>query len=131
MTEIKKLTKIVLIVFTIIWLLMGTLVTFLYDIAMNPEGWTNPFYPRFFGGVIYLCAIFAFLMFRKNEWEEIKMTFEFILAIILSTLTIQIVLWPIFAPTFGASITQLAVSTTILMSILLLLAIICYIKQRS
>ncbi|MFX1566966.1 MAG: hypothetical protein ACFFCV_01215 [Promethearchaeota archaeon] len=131
MTEIKKLTKIVLIVFTIIWLLMGTLVTFLYDIAMNPEGWTNPFYPRFFGGVIYVSAIFAFLMFRKNEWEEIKMTFEFLLVFILSTLTIQIIVWPIFAPTFGASITQLATSTTILMSILLLLAIICYIKQRS
>jgi cytochrome bd-type quinol oxidase subunit 2 len=131
MTEIKKFTKIVLLVFTIIFLLMGTLLTFLFDLTMNPEGWTDPFYPRFFGGVVYVCAIFVFLMYRKKEWEEIKFTFEFLLGIFISTITIQIAIWPIFAPTFGASITLLATSTTILMSIILLLAIICYIKQRS
>jgi cytochrome bd-type quinol oxidase subunit 2 len=131
MTEIKKFTKIVLIVYIIIFLLMGTLLTFLFDLTMNPEGWTDPFYPGFFGGVIYVCAIFSFLMLRKKEWEEIKFTFEFFLGIFISTLTIQIVIWPIFAPTFGAAITQLATSTTILMSIILLLGIICYLKQRS
>lgn len=129
MTEIKKFTKVVLLVLTIIFLLMGTLLTFLFDLTMNPEGWTDPFYPRFFGGVVYVCAIFMFLMYRKEVWEEIKFTFEFLLGIFISTLTIQIVLWPIFAP-FGAALTQLIISTTILMSIISLLAIISYIKQR-
>ena len=110
---------------------MGTLLTFLFDLTMNPEGWTDPFYPRFFGGVVYVCAIFTFLMYRKEVWEEIKFTFEFLLGLFISTLTIQVAIWPFFAPTFGASITLLATSTTILMSIIVLLAIICYIKQRS
>ncbi len=54
MTEIKKFTKIVLLVYVILWFIMGTLITFLFDITMNPEGWTDPFYPKFFGGVIYV-----------------------------------------------------------------------------
>ena len=131
MTELKKFTKIVLLVFTIIFLLMGTLLTFLFDLTMNPEGWTDPFYPRFFGGLIFVCAIFSFLMYRKEVWEEIKFTFEFLIGIFISTLSIQIAIWPIFAPTFGASITLLATSTTILMAIILMIAIISYIKQRS
>ena len=59
MTEIKKFTKIVLIVDVIMWFLFGTLLTFLYDMALNPEGWTNPYLPRMFGGVNFLSAIFA------------------------------------------------------------------------
>ena len=47
MTEIKKLTKIVLVVYAIIWFIFGTLLTFLYDMALNPEGWTNPYFPTF------------------------------------------------------------------------------------
>ena len=131
MTEIKKLTKVVLIVDAILWIMFGVLLTFAFDMTMNPEGWTNPFYPKFFGGVIYVCAIFAFLMFRKKEWEEIELTFAFLVGIIISTLTIQIVIIAIYATTFGASVIQLCASTTILMSILLVLAIICIIKQRS
>ena len=40
MTEIKKFTKIVLLIDSIMWILFGILLTFLYDIALNPEGWT-------------------------------------------------------------------------------------------
>ncbi|MHA2121896.1 MAG: hypothetical protein ACW990_11885 [Promethearchaeota archaeon] len=41
MTEIKKLTKIVLIVYAIIFFIFGVNLTFLYDVIMNPEGWTS------------------------------------------------------------------------------------------
>ncbi len=131
MTEIKKFTKIVLIVYTIIWFLFGTLLTFLYDMALNPEGWTNPYFPRLFGGVNYLSAIFAILLLRKKEWEEIKLTFTYLLGLLTSTLIIEIAVLAIFGSTFGASIIQTGAGTIILEAVLLTLGIVSYIKQRS
>jgi len=131
MTEIKKLTKILLIVYAIIWFLFGTLLTFLYDMALNPEGWTNPYLPRMFGGVNYLSAIFAVLMLRKKEWEEIKMTFTYFLGLLLVTLIIEAAVLATLGSTFGASMVQTGSGTIILESVLLLLGIVSYIKQRS
>ncbi|MFW9820178.1 MAG: hypothetical protein ACFFE5_11265, partial [Candidatus Thorarchaeota archaeon] len=91
MTEIKKLTKIALLIAAIVTFLFGTMLTFLYDMTMNPEGWTNPYYPRFFGGVAYLSFIMAILMLRKKEWEEIKLTFLYLFGLFLPTLIIEIV----------------------------------------
>ncbi len=131
MTEIKKLTKIVLLVDTILWFIFGTLLTFLYDMTMNPEGWTNPFLPRLFGGVNYLSAIFAILMLRKKEWEEIKFTFEYFLGLIITTLIIEVTVFATFSSTFGAS-QILNNSFTITVEVVLLtLGIVTYIKQRS
>ena len=129
MTEIKKLTKIVLMVYAIIWFIFGVMLTFLYDMALNPEGFTNP-YIRFFGGVNFLSAIFAILMLRKKEWEEIKLTFEYLLGLFIPTLIIEIAVLAILGPTFGASAIQLGSSTIILESVLLTLGIVSYIKQR-
>ncbi|MHA1191481.1 MAG: hypothetical protein ACTSP9_04200 [Promethearchaeota archaeon] len=130
MTEIKKLTKIVLVVYAIIWFIFGTLLTFLYDMALNPEGWTNP-YLRMFGGVNYVSSLFAILMFRKKEWEEIKLTFAYLLGILISTLIIEVAILAVLGSTFGASAIQLGSSTIILESVLLTLGIVTYIKQRS
>jgi len=130
MTEIKKLTKIVLIVYAIIWFLFGVMLTFLYDMALNPEGWTNPYFPRMFGGVNFLSAIFAILMLRKKEWEEIKLTFEYFIGLLLFTLTIEIAVLATFGSTFGASIILQGSSTIILEAVLLTLGIVSYIKQR-
>ena len=111
---------------------MGTMIGFLYDLTLNLEGWTNPYYPRFFGGVIYVTAIFSFLMFRKKEWEEIKMLFEYIIGITISTLFIEIVVDIMFYSTFQpASVLTSLTSTVPLMTVLLILGIIAYIKQRS
>ncbi len=131
MTEIKKFTKILLIVYAIIWFLFGTLITFLYELALNPEGWTNPYLPRMFGGVNYLSAIFAVLMFRKKEWEEIKMTFMYVLGLIVFTLIMEIAVLATLGSTFGASMIQLGSSTITLEAVLLTLGIVSYIKQRS
>ena len=77
MTEIKKLTKISLIVLAIVTFIFGINLTFLYDMTMNPEGFTNPYFPRFWGGLCFLTSIFAIILFRKKEWEEIKLTYMF------------------------------------------------------
>ncbi len=131
MTEIKKLTKIVLIVYAIIFFIFGVNLTFLYDMIMNPEGWTNPYFPRMFGGINFVSAIFAILMLRKKEWEEIKLTFAYFIGILISTLLIEISVLSILGSTFGASTIQLGMSTIILEAVLLTLGIVSYIKQRS
>lgn len=131
MTEIKKLTKIVLIVYTIIFFLFGVMLTFLYDMALNPEGWTNPYFPRMFGGVNFLSAIFAILLLRKKEWEEIKLTFTYLLGLLISTLIIEAAVLATFGSTFGAAIIQQGSGTIILESVLLTIGIVSYIKQRS
>ncbi len=131
MTEIKKLTKIVLIVDTITWFFFGIMLTFLYDIALNPAGWTNPYLPRMFGGVNLMSAIFALLMLRKKEWEEIRLTFAYFLGILLSTLIIEIAVYTTLYSTFEASWRAQGLFTITVEAVLLMLGIITYIKQRS
>ena len=130
MTEIKKLTKIVLIVYAIMWFIFGTLLTFLYDMALNPEGWTNPYFPRMFGGVNFLSAIFAILMLRRKEWEEIKLTFEYFIGWLIFTLIIEIAVLATFGSTFGASTILQGSGTITIEAVLLTLGIVSYIKQR-
>ena len=131
MTEIKKFTKIVLLVDTIIWFLFGILLTFLYDIALNPLGWTNPYLPRMFGGVNLISAIFAILMLRKKEWEEIRLTFGYFIGIILSTLIIEVAVYTTLYSTFEASWRLQGLFTITIEAVLLTLGIVTYIKQRS
>ncbi|MHA1460698.1 MAG: hypothetical protein ACTSO8_04375 [Promethearchaeota archaeon] len=131
MTEIKKFTKIVLIVDVIMWFLFGTLLTFLYDMTMNPEGWTNPYLPRMFGGVNFLSAIFAILMLRKKEWEEIKLTFEYFIGLLLFTLIIEVTVFATLYSTFGALFQAMGLFPITVEVVLLLLGIVSYIKQRS
>ncbi|MFX1418369.1 MAG: hypothetical protein ACFE9N_05555 [Promethearchaeota archaeon] len=132
MTEIKKLTKISLIIIAIVGFLFGTMLTFLYDMTLNFEGWTNPYYPRFFGGIAYLVTIFAILVLRKKEWEEIKLTFAFLYGFFVPTLIIEIAVDAIFGSTFQPSTVLASLTTTTpLMAVLLVLGIVTYIKQRS
>ena len=130
MTEIKLLTKIALVVDAIIWILFGTMFIFLYDMALNPEGWTNPYFPKMFGGVTYVSAIFAVLLLRKKEWEDIKLIFSYFIGIITSTLIIEISVLSIFGSTFSASFILLGTSTIIIEVVLVVLGIVSYINQR-
>ena len=131
MTEIKKLTKIALIVDAIIFFIFGVNLTFLYDMTMNPEGWTNPYFPRFWGGLCFLSSLFAIVMLRKKEWEEIKLTFAFLLGEFIPTLIIEIAVLAILGPTFGASTILLGSGTITIESVLFTIGIVSYIKQRS
>ena len=78
MTEIKKLTKISLVVLGIITFLYGMLTTFLLDIFLTPmTGWINPLHPRLFGALCFMYTIFVVIALRQNEWEKIKLLFAF------------------------------------------------------
>ncbi|MFX0037237.1 MAG: hypothetical protein ACFE9I_16560 [Candidatus Hermodarchaeota archaeon] len=131
MTEIKKFTKIALIVDTIMWVLFGVMLTFLYDQTMNPEGWTNPYLPRMFGGVNLVSAIFAILMLRKKEWEEIKLIFEYFIVLLILTPIIEIAVYATFYSTFGTAWRLQGLFPITVEIALLILAIVAYIKQRS
>ncbi|MFW9819710.1 MAG: hypothetical protein ACFFE5_08880 [Candidatus Thorarchaeota archaeon] len=130
MTEIKKLTKISLIIIAIVGFLFGTMLTFLYDMTLNFESWTNPYYPRFFGGIAYLVAVFAIIVLRKKEWEEIKLTYTFLYGFFVPTLIIEIAVDAILGSTLQPSTVLSSLTTTVpLMAVLLVLGIVTYIKQ--
>ncbi|UCC20370.1 MAG: hypothetical protein JSV62_03520 [Promethearchaeota archaeon] len=131
MTEIKKLTKISLIVVAIIPFIFGVILVFLFDLTLNYEGWTNPLHPRAFGGMCFLGSIFAIVMLRKKEWEEIKLTFMFLYSWFIPVILVELVLVIILGPTLLPQTISQMIIDQILMWIMLLLGIVSYIKQRS
>ena len=70
-------------------------------------------------------------MLRKKEWEEIKLTFEYLLGLFIPTLIIEVAVLATLGSTFGASTIQLGSTTIIVEASLLTLGIVSYIKQRS
>ena len=129
MTEIKLFTKILLIIEAILWLLFGILLMFLFDLTMNPEGWTNPYLPKGFGGVNFLAGIFAILMLRKKEWEEIKFLFEFFLALLLLTFILEMTVFITIGLAYENSIMS-HMFNLIVEGGLFILSLVAYIKQR-
>jgi len=131
MTEIKKLTKIALTAYAIVWPIFGILITFLYDMTLNLEGWTNPYMPRFFGGILLLSTIMVILALRKKEWEEIKLTFVYFLGLFIPVLITEIGVLAVLGSTFGAMTIQSGVMTIVIEASLFVIGIVAYIKQRS
>ncbi|NHJ19701.1 MAG: hypothetical protein EAX91_02070 [Candidatus Lokiarchaeota archaeon] len=130
MTEIKKFTKIVLIVDAILWFMFTIFLIFIFDMTMNPEGWTNPYLPKLFGGVIFVSAIFAILMLRKKEWEEIKLLFAYFIGLLISTLFFEATVFAIVGFAFGTLTIMVHSFNITVEAVLLALAIISWIKQR-
>ena len=129
MTEIKKFTKIALIVDVIIWLIFGIMLVFLFDLTLNTEGWTNPLHARAFGGMCLITAVFAILMLRKKEWEEIKFTYLYMLCMCITVFIVEISVLAILGSTFMAATISQMIFDLIIMSAKLALTIIAYIKQ--
>jgi hypothetical protein len=129
MTEIKKLTKIALIVDAVIFLIFGTMLVFLYDMTLNLEGWTNPFHVRAFGGILYVAAIFAVIMLRKMEWEEIKLAYTFLFALCVPVIIIEAAILAMLGSTFGAAMVSQMIFDLIIISGKLALGIVAYMKQ--
>ena len=129
MTEIKKLTKIAIIVDVIIWIIFGIMLLFLFDITLNNEGWTNPLHVRAFGGMCLITAVFSILMLRKNEWEEIKFTYLYMLCMCITVFIVEISVLALLGSTFMAATISQMILDIIIMSTKLALTIIAYIKQ--
>ena len=129
MTEIKKLTKIALIVDVIIWLLFGIMMLFFFDLTLNTEGWTNPFHVRAFGAMCLITAVFVIFMLRKNEWEEIKFTYVYMLCMCIAVFIVEASILAVLGSTFIAATVSQMIFDLIMMSAKLALTIIAYVKQ--
>ena len=130
MTEIKKLTKIALIVDAIILFMFGVMLVFLYDVTLNSEAWTNPIHPRLFGGMCFTGSLFAVIMLRKKEWEEIKLAFIFLFSLCVSVIIIEAAILVGLGSTFMAVTISQMIFDLILVSAKVALGIVAYIKQE-
>ena len=130
MTEIKKITKIALLVIGIPNFLFGILLLFIPDMLMPGLDWTNPLHPRVFGGVCLIGAIFSVIMLRKKEWEEIKLMILYFICMLGTTIIIDITLTAIIGSTIPVQITIQLILEAILMGSMLALAVVSYIKQE-
>ncbi|MHA1191485.1 MAG: hypothetical protein ACTSP9_04220 [Promethearchaeota archaeon] len=131
MTEIKKMTKITLVVYAIVNFLFGILLVFLNDLILAPlTGWTNPLSPRNIGGIFLLSAIFAVIILRKKEWEEIKLIYTFMFSFFIVTIPIELILLIVLGSTYSAAYFSQSIMDIIIMSILFILGVFSYIKQE-
>lgn len=129
MTEIKKLTKIALIVDAVIFLLFGTMLVFLYDMTLNTEGWTNPFHVRAFGGILYVAALYAIIMLRKTEWEEIKLAYLFLFSLCIPVIIVEASILAVLGSTFLAATVSQMIFDLIIICGKVALGIVAYMKQ--
>ena len=129
MTEVKKLTKVALIVDAIIWLIFGILLVFLFDVTLNTEGWTNPLHVRMFGGLCLVSFIFSVYMLLRKEWEEIRITFVYMIFMCTSVLIIEIAVLAMLGSTFLPATVSQMILDFIILGAKITLSIIAYIRQ--
>ncbi|MFW9999072.1 MAG: hypothetical protein ACFE9Q_10560 [Candidatus Hodarchaeota archaeon] len=129
MTEIKKLTKIALIVDAVIFIIFGTMLIFLYDATLNTEGWTNPLFPRGFGGLIYVAALYAVIMLRKKEWEEIKLAYLFLFSLCIPVIIIEATVLGVLGSTFKVVTVSQMIFDLIMISAKVALGFVAYFRQ--
>lgn len=133
MTEIKKITKISLLLYGIVNLLYGPMALFLPDFfiglgVITPT--TNPYTLRFGGATLLGIAIFAFLILIKKgwEWEKIKFGYEFMYYLLVANLILEPTKLLFGTPSF--MLISQTIMDIIIMSALLVLGIYSYFKQR-
>ena len=130
MTEIKKLTKILIIPLAVIPFIFGIMDFFFYDAIYLPiTGWTNPMLPKFIGGLFILGSIFAVIILRKQEWEEIRLVYLYLYLQFLPAFLSVLIVWILFGSTFSPALISEFVFELIIMAIMLLLGVFGYIKQ--
>ncbi|TFF85589.1 MAG: hypothetical protein EU517_01450 [Promethearchaeota archaeon] len=132
MMELKTITKVSLLAYGIVSLLNALMNLFLVEIYLNPmTGWNNPLHPRQWGGTLLGIAIFTFLaVFRKKEWEQIKFAYGFLYYLILMNLVVEGLIVIILGPSLSAAAINQAFLDVVLMSVLLILGIYSYTKQK-
>jgi hypothetical protein len=129
MTEIKKITKISLLLYGIVNIIYGPMGLF-FPVPLFIDSTTNPFNVRYSGATLLGIALFCFLiLLKKNqEWENIKLLYEYLYYLLVAMIILE--------PTrllFGTPTEMMIMQTImdmIIMLVLLVLGVISYIKQR-
>ena len=136
MTEIKKFTKISILAYGIVCLIFAVMLIFFLDlwlVAVNMPTWLNEFHPRGFGGALLVVVIFAILVLVNKDWdwEKIKVAYVVVYTWLPINIIMEVSVTAIFLPTLSNELVSQIIMDIILMSILLVLGVYSYIKQRS
>ena len=135
MTEIKKITKISILAYGIVCLIFAIMLIFFLDFwiaAVNMPTWLNQFHPRGFGGALLVVVIFAILVLVNKDWdwEKIKVAYLVVYLWLPINLIMEVSVTAIFLPTLSNELVSQIIMDVILMSVLLVLGVYSYIKQR-
>lgn len=135
MTEIKKLTKIAILAYGGVSLFFGIMLVFLTDIflaTLNEPTWQNPSHPRMFGAALFIVTIFAVLVLLHKdwEWEKIKLAYEVLGIWLPINIAVEASLVAVFGSVFSTEATMQGVMDIVIMSLLLVLIVVAYVKQR-
>ena len=135
MTEIKKITKISILAYAIVCLIFAVMLIFFLDFwiaAVNMPTWLNQFHPRGFGGALLVVVLFALLVLLNKDWdwEKIKVAYLVVYTWLPINIIMEVSVTVIFLPTLSNELVSQIILDVILMSILLVLGVYSYIKQR-
>ena len=133
MSEILKITRISLIMYTLGGLIFGVLYLFLTDIYLYTlADWpfVDPYYPRAFGGTLLVLGIFACLGYFKKEWEHLKLTYELSQTWLIVVLILNILELVFLSPTLSILALTNTIINTIIVIFFLVIGIYCYLKQK-
>ena len=100
--------------------------------TVNMPGWGNPYHPRMFGGTLVVVVIFALLVLLNKDWDWEKIKFAYVLMYLWVPINIIMEgsLLAIYGPILStAAITQ-NIMDIVIMSVLGVLGVYSYIKQR-
>jgi hypothetical protein len=132
MTEIKKITKIVLVWYGVAGLLfafMYLVITDFYFYTIVQWPYYDPVGLWISGGNMLVIGITAFLAIFKKEWEEVKLFFLFTMLYLVYMIAMNFVAIAIL--NFPETPLMTMITNIILLTINLVLGIVCWLKQRS
>jgi len=135
MTEIKKFTKISILAYGIVCLIFAVMLIFFLDlwlVAVNMPTWLNEFHPRGFGGALLVVVIFAILVLVNKDWdwEKIKVAYLVVYLWLPINIIMEVSVGALYASTISNELLSQLFMDLILMSVLLIMGIISYMKQR-
>jgi hypothetical protein len=136
LTEIKKITKIAILVYGIVSLIFAIILIFFLDAFLtylNMPTWQNVAHPRMFGGALLVVVIFATLVLSHKdwEWEKIKFGYELMYLWVVINWIMEAVLLGIYFSSLSINAIGETIGDLVIMGVLGILGFYAYFKQRS
>jgi hypothetical protein len=131
MTEVLKITKFSLLIYGIVCILYGVLAIFFPSMMEAFLGPMDPFQPRLFAGVLFVIAIYAFLIILKKDWDwqYIKLGYLILYSLLISTIVMEGSVTALMFSTLSADGIMMHTMDLILMPVLLIIGLYAYMKQ--
>lgn len=131
MTEIKKITKIALLWYTIAGFFFAFMFIVLMDFTMNLMQWPydDPIDFWFQGGTMLVIAITTLLALFMKEWEKLKLFFFFVILWDIMVLIMDIVVAVVL--NFPETPFLFIITFIILLTFNLVIGLVSWMTQRS